>query len=510
MKESSMPNPVSHAYGAALRCTVALCLTCSSLCLATQPGEEVEIVSKNSGSFDLSAAANRMISCAVFTVHPLLALDWPELLSKSGIVTTYYRGGTYPSSHYLEHPPKYEPESAPYPFARELATRQAQSAEAESLPVKPAEVETLPLAPRVDDAEARPNSPTVISEPIKSEKATPKQNQSEDKERQQSEVKPASEDAETLLRRLVAEDEENQWKRFCAPPPRSDMIGAWDFYLGEATDIPSLLEKCHDAVLSGRQGEADALARRAVEMNRDAVLAHPLTRKMGSLSDILPVPAPLVEGNEERELQRATERWTEEQTALSRICATCGYDEWDPSSVKLVNVLVEESYAAFQRGKRKEAETLLGQAMFRYGSTIADHPLVAKMTPLREICNEPQAYWPPCDVGIPTADNLFLQIAHQPFTVESGETTPPESIVSPVEEKEESPAVLEVDDEACELELVPDPPDDRSPECGKKDADRPRVQVQLGPWSFKLAGEGKGNRSMTFSWTVVGSVKETK
>ena len=45
---------------------------------------------------------------------------------------TYYGGGTYPSPHYLEHPPSYAPESPPYPFARELATQQAQSAQAEA------------------------------------------------------------------------------------------------------------------------------------------------------------------------------------------------------------------------------------------------------------------------------------------------------------------------------------------------------------------------------------------
>jgi hypothetical protein len=44
----------------------------------------------------------------------------------------YYGGGTYPSPHYLEHPPTYSPESPPFPYARELATQQAQTAQAEA------------------------------------------------------------------------------------------------------------------------------------------------------------------------------------------------------------------------------------------------------------------------------------------------------------------------------------------------------------------------------------------
>jgi hypothetical protein len=39
---------------------------------------------------------------------------------------------TVPSPHYLDHPPAFAPESPFYPFARELATMQAQSAQAEA------------------------------------------------------------------------------------------------------------------------------------------------------------------------------------------------------------------------------------------------------------------------------------------------------------------------------------------------------------------------------------------
>jgi hypothetical protein len=46
---------------------------------------------------------------------------------------TQYGGMTVPSPHYLEHPPSYAPmESPPFPYARELATIQAQAAEAEA------------------------------------------------------------------------------------------------------------------------------------------------------------------------------------------------------------------------------------------------------------------------------------------------------------------------------------------------------------------------------------------
>jgi len=46
---------------------------------------------------------------------------------------TQYGGMTVPTGHYLEHPPSYVPtESPPFPYARELATMQAQSAAAEA------------------------------------------------------------------------------------------------------------------------------------------------------------------------------------------------------------------------------------------------------------------------------------------------------------------------------------------------------------------------------------------
>jgi hypothetical protein len=45
---------------------------------------------------------------------------------------TYYGGMTVPSGHYLDHPPQFAPESPAYPFIRELATLQAQAAQAEA------------------------------------------------------------------------------------------------------------------------------------------------------------------------------------------------------------------------------------------------------------------------------------------------------------------------------------------------------------------------------------------
>jgi hypothetical protein len=39
-------------------------------------------------------------------------------------------GMTLPSGHYLEHPPQYFPQTPPFPLSRELATMEAQSAQA--------------------------------------------------------------------------------------------------------------------------------------------------------------------------------------------------------------------------------------------------------------------------------------------------------------------------------------------------------------------------------------------
>ena len=58
----------------------------------------------------------------------LLALG---LLTALGGCQTYWQGMTLPSPRYLEHPPSYIPESPPFPYARELATMQAQAAQAE-------------------------------------------------------------------------------------------------------------------------------------------------------------------------------------------------------------------------------------------------------------------------------------------------------------------------------------------------------------------------------------------
>lgn len=54
-------------------------------------------------------------------------------LTTLGGCQTYYGGMTLPSPHYLEHPPSYAPDqSPPFPYARELATMQAQNAAAEA------------------------------------------------------------------------------------------------------------------------------------------------------------------------------------------------------------------------------------------------------------------------------------------------------------------------------------------------------------------------------------------
>ena len=41
---------------------------------------------------------------------------------------TWVGGATYPSGHYLEHPPQYIPPSPPFPLPRELANQEAAAA----------------------------------------------------------------------------------------------------------------------------------------------------------------------------------------------------------------------------------------------------------------------------------------------------------------------------------------------------------------------------------------------
>jgi hypothetical protein len=273
----------------------------------------------------------------------------------------------------------------------------------------------------------------------------------------------------------------------------------------QAEKIDHLLEKCHDAILSGLHTDAEAMARQALEMNRQLFLAHPLAIKMECLSEILPVPAALTEGKEERDLQRAVEaRRALLQTQMERdrrLIARFGhfgYYQEEEDCTEFIDFLMEECHSAYRAGHRQEAELLLRQARFHAPHEIADHPRLARMHPLLDILNEPEQLWPPCDQGIPPPDGLFLQIAHQPFTVESAETSPPESIVSSGVKTEELPTVLELEEEACELEIVPVQPE------------RPRFQVQIGPWHLKLTGEGEGKRSMELSLSILGTGKEKK
>jgi hypothetical protein len=266
----------------------------------------------------------------------------------------------------------------------------------------------------------------------------------------------------------------------------------------ELTDeqkIGKLLEECHDALLAGRQSEAEMLAKHALSINARRVAAHPLVYKLQLLTQVLKAAEPQ---------QRAR--------ALFSVPPDCVGWEGDNGSVaEFVDLLLTRSHELLLKGKHTEAEMLLRQAEFLSPTDVAAHPLVYKMQLMDQVLEGVvplQPHMPPVDPTVVRAYNEILEMTPDRFFVETQETTPPDSGVRPAAVKEEKPAVLEVEEEACELELVNEQSQGGPSVCFEKDANRLRLQVQFGPWTFKLVDEGPGKQSFTFSLSVLGSPTE--
>src|SRR5438067_373228 len=149
------------------------------------------------------------------------------------------------------------------------------------------------------------------------------------------------------------------------------------------------------------------------------------------------------------------------------------------------------------------AQSLVREALAEDRQAVLAHPLVYKMQLLDQVLDEPVKlvpHMPGVDPGVVRAYHEILELAPKKTS----------DSVRPVEAKQEQPkepAVLEVLEEACELELVPAATSGKPALCVDKDGQRLRVQFQCGGLTFKLLDEGKGKSSLTIGWSITSPAK---
>jgi hypothetical protein len=168
----------------------------------------------------------------------------------------------------------------------------------------------------------------------------------------------------------------------------------------------------------------------------------------------------------------------------------------------LVDALLQESQAALEKGQRQRAEALATCALLMDREAVMQHPLVYKMHLLTQVFPEsPQVQMHP---RMPAVDPAVVHAYTEILDV-----LPAGKVAVQVIRKtkpEVKPAVLEVKEEECELEVVSETKKENSSCCCDLDVSngRLRFQVQMGSWTFKLVDEGK-DRSFSMSLRCFGS-----
>ncbi len=168
----------------------------------------------------------------------------------------------------------------------------------------------------------------------------------------------------------------------------------------------------------------------------------------------------------------------------------------EPTGAERVAVLLDRCHRELMAGRTMVAQQLLRQALALDREAVMAHPLVYKMQLLHQVLSEPESLhprMPGVDPGVIRAYNEILDQA------------PKKSVpVRPasLKKEEKKPAALEVQEEACELEIVPDRPACAPTICVDRDGQRLRVQVQFGAWTFKLVDEGNGKSSFSIGCTL--------
>lgn len=170
------------------------------------------------------------------------------------------------------------------------------------------------------------------------------------------------------------------------------------------------------------------------------------------------------------------------------------------AQVKVVEFLLQESHEALVRGQRQKATTLASTALLLNRKATLEHPLVYKMQLLAQLFPEPGQV--PLKVRMPAVAGDVVHAYTEILDLFPG--TVAVKVIQP--KPVVKPAVLHVDESECELEVVPECKKDCAGSCCcdlDLNGGRVRVQMQLGPWTFKVLDEGQG-KSFTLSLKCCG------
>ena len=157
-----------------------------------------------------------------------------------------------------------------------------------------------------------------------------------------------------------------------------------------------------------------------------------------------------------------------------------------------ITALLENAHRDLLAGRQTRARQFVQQALAEDRKAVLAHPLVYKMQLLSQVLSEPEAIeprMPGIDPGVIRAYHEILESAPKRTCDE----------VRPAAEKK--PAVLEIQEEACELEIVTDKPAGGPTLCIDRDGQRLRVQLQMCGWTFKLTDDAQGKPALSIGWT---------
>jgi hypothetical protein len=247
--------------------------------------------------------------------------------------------------------------------------------------------------------------------------------------------------------------------------------------------ISDLLEKAHRNLLAGRVHDAQLQVREALAYDRKAVLANPLVYKMQLLHQVLNESRPV--GNEDSNDQPRPTLSEKQQAAKDLKIADFYRRRGKDDAAWFCYRLVQRRYPGQEEAKEatKRIEELSARLQRQGKPLPSDSQKPERLVP----------HMPDVDPGVVHAYHEILEQAPK--------KTPTEI---PAEAREVKPAVLEVEDEACELELVPAVSPGKPSLCFDRDGQRRRIQLQFGPLTLKLLDEGKGKSSLTIDWNIVG------
>ena len=271
----------------------------------------------------------------------------------------------------------------------------------------------------------------------------------------------------------------------------------------------ALLEKAHGELLQGRVLAAQKLVQEAVQLDRKAARRHKLLYRIQLLAqqagedqaverigvDFSTTPPKssgviLVAGDVVDQLERYL--WKAKAAYILRFEGHESCRDFDRPHPNDVNEFLVACHVALLGGRQSEAESLLRQALAKDREAVLAHPLVYKMQLLHQVLSEPEAIRPHMPAVDPGVIRAYHEILEQ----------------APKKISEETQPTLEVQEEACELELVPEKPAVKPSVCIDTNNGRVRVQVQFAGWTFKLVDNGPGKSSFSLGWSFIGPTEQ--